>query len=154
MYRVTRDGYAYFEEYERTARGRRARARLVSDSTSGRNVRPESSLDSATLGRRMPITRDVTPGPFGVIDVAHQARQDLITFVDICWAGVGYAGNAKRLSASLRRAHASLGEPDPPQSPEEIEKENKLEEFVETHCKVGFPYLYCLAGCGKSVFDP
>jgi hypothetical protein len=92
----------------------------------------------------MSISREVTPGPFGVLDVAYQATQDLNTFVDICWVGVGWAGNAKRVSASLRRANAALRKPDTTPSPREIEKEEQLEEFVKIHCESGFPYLYCL----------
>ncbi len=92
----------------------------------------------------MSINREVTPGPFAAIAVAHRARQDLNTFVDICWAGVGYAGSAKKISAALRRASAALRKPDIAPSPRDIEKEEGLEEFVETHCKSGFPYLYCL----------
>ena len=87
----------------------------------------------------MSISRAVSPGPFGVIDVAHQARQDLNTFVNICWAGVDYAGNAKRLRDSLRKANAALRKADSAPSPREIEEDERLEEFVEAHCKSGFP---------------
>jgi len=88
-----------------------------------------------------PIDRKIRPGPFGVINLASAARNDLSLFVEICIEGFGFAENAKEVAtiwASRRKARVMLFLKVP------IEHAESLEEFAKVHGELEFSYLYCL----------
>ena len=89
--------------------------------------------------------RKIGPGPSGVVNVAIQAADDLNRFVEICFARVGFSRQAKRI---VTLKHTLKNEQEQAETEahyqEHLKQAAELEQFLEVHCKSGFPYLYCL----------
>lgn len=88
-----------------------------------------------------PIDRKITPGPFGVINLASTARNDLSLFVEICIEGFAFAENAKKIATILGKSKEGEGDA---LFESKIEHAESLEEFAKVHGELEFSYLYCL----------
>jgi hypothetical protein len=87
------------------------------------------------------VDRKISPGPFGLINLALTASNDLRLFVEICFEGMSYAEDAKEFLTILNKSKD--GENDPVfQS--KMQHAESLEEFAAVHGKSEFSYLFSL----------
>ncbi|MBI4479658.1 MAG: hypothetical protein HY651_06510 [Acidobacteria bacterium] len=81
-------------------------------------------------------------GPF---EVALDSVQELSRFVEMSWAGLGYAQTATRILDVKLRALQQGHKDVPAIHPEDRQRAERLERFAKEQSAAGFSYLYSLA---------